>query len=133
MGYIQFLLKGWIGNQFKSKLPIAPFALFGIAAYLAILIFLFWGQSNFICAALLVAAFSCLLPGIILPMLELSALVRDLVVPIVSLGQEAAWAPSTTRGPWGWWLWGARWWLISLGWIVTAIGAAAVTGVIRRD
>ena len=57
----------------------------------------------------------------------------DLVVPIVSLGQEAAWAPSTTRGPWGWWLWGARWWLIALGWIVTAIGAAAVTGVIRRD
>lgn len=57
----------------------------------------------------------------------------DLVVPIVSLGQEASWAPSTTRGPWGWWLWGARWWLIALGWIVTAIGAAAVTGVIRRD
>lgn len=57
----------------------------------------------------------------------------DLVVPIVSLGQEAAWAPSTTRGPWGWWLWWARWWLIALGWIVTAIGAAAVTGVIRRD
>ena len=57
----------------------------------------------------------------------------DLVVPIVALGQEAAWAPSTTRGPWGRWLWGARWWLISLGWIVTAIGAAAVTGVIRRE
>ena len=57
----------------------------------------------------------------------------DLVVPIVALGQEAAWAPSTTRGPWGWWLWGARWWLIIFGWIVTAIGAAAVTGVIRRD
>ena len=57
----------------------------------------------------------------------------DLVVPLISLGQEAAWAPSTTRGPWGWWLWWARWWLIALGWIVTAIGAAAVTGVIRRD
>ncbi len=57
----------------------------------------------------------------------------DLVVPIVSLGQEASWAPSTTRGPWGWWLWWTRWWLIALGWIVTAIGAAAVTGVIRRD
>ena len=57
----------------------------------------------------------------------------DLVVPIVSLGQEAAWAPSTTRGAWGWWLWWARWWLVALGWIVTAIGAAAVTGVIRRD
>ncbi|WP_341368526.1 hypothetical protein [Yoonia sp. BS5-3] len=57
----------------------------------------------------------------------------DLVVPIVSLGQEASWAPSTTRGPWGQVLWWARWWLIALGWIVTAIGAAAVTGVIRRD
>ncbi|WP_108815639.1 hypothetical protein [Loktanella sp. Alg231-35] len=57
----------------------------------------------------------------------------DLVVPLVSLGQEAAWAPSTTRGPWGQWLWWVRWWLIVLGWIVTAIGAAAVTGVIRRD
>lgn len=57
----------------------------------------------------------------------------DLVVPIVSLGQEASWAPSTTRGPWGQTLWWVRWWLIALGWIVTAIGAAAVTGVIRRD
>jgi len=57
----------------------------------------------------------------------------DIVVPIVALGQEASWAPSTTRGPWGWWLWWVRWLLISLGWIVTAIGAAAVTGVIRRD
>ncbi len=57
----------------------------------------------------------------------------DLVVPIVSLGQEASWAPSTTRGPWGRVLWWVRWWLIALGWIVTAIGAAAVTGVIRRD
>ena len=57
----------------------------------------------------------------------------DLVVPIVALGQEASWAPSTTRGPWGHALWWARWWLIALGWIVTAIGAAAVTGVIRRD
>ncbi len=57
----------------------------------------------------------------------------DVVVPIISLGQEAAWAPSTNRGPWGWWLWWMRYWLTTLGWIVTAIGAAAVTGVIRRD
>ncbi|MEJ6402848.1 hypothetical protein [Yoonia sp. 2307UL14-13] len=57
----------------------------------------------------------------------------DLVVPLVALGQEAAWAPSTTRGPWGQWLWWTRWWLITLGWVVTAIGAAAVTGVIRRE
>jgi len=57
----------------------------------------------------------------------------DLVVPLVSLGQEASWAPSTTRGPWGQMLWWVSWWLIVLGWVVTAIGAAAVTGVIRRD
>ena len=57
----------------------------------------------------------------------------DLVVPLVSLGQEASWAPSTTRGVWGRRLWWARWWLTALGWIVTAIGAAAVTGVIKRD
>ena len=57
----------------------------------------------------------------------------DVVVPLISLGQEASWAPSTTRGLWGKTLWWVRWWLISLGWVVTAIGAAAVTGVIRRD
>ncbi|WP_106745349.1 hypothetical protein [Yoonia maritima] len=57
----------------------------------------------------------------------------DVVVPLVSLGQDAAWAPSTNRGPWGWHLWWLRWVLTVLGWIVTAIGAAAVTGVIRKD
>ncbi len=57
----------------------------------------------------------------------------DLVIPLVQLGQEKAWAPSTTRGPWGWWLWWVRWWLIAMGWIVTAIGAAAVTGIIRKE
>jgi hypothetical protein len=57
----------------------------------------------------------------------------DVVVPLVSLGQEAAWAPSTNRGWWGWHLWWLRWFLIGFGWIATAIGAAAVTGVIRRD
>jgi hypothetical protein len=57
----------------------------------------------------------------------------DVVVPLVSLGQEAAWAPSTNRGWRGWHLWWLRWFLIGFGWIATAIGAAAVTGVIRRD
>ncbi|WP_108815640.1 hypothetical protein [Loktanella sp. Alg231-35] len=57
----------------------------------------------------------------------------DIVVPIISIGQEAAWAPSTNRGAWGWWLWLANPVLTLLGWIVTAIGAAAVTGVIRKD
>lgn len=57
----------------------------------------------------------------------------DVVVPIVNIGQEAAWAPSTTRGPWGWNLWWMRWLFTVFGWIVTALGAAAITGVIRRE
>ncbi len=61
------------------------------------------------------------------------AYAADLVIPIVSLGQESAWAPSTSRSEWGrmgWWL---RWIAKGIGWLVTALGAAAVTGVIRKD
>jgi len=57
----------------------------------------------------------------------------DLLIPIVDLGQEAAWAPSTSRSPLGqigWWL---RWFAKAVGWVVTALVAAALTGVIRRD
>jgi len=57
----------------------------------------------------------------------------DVVVPIVDFGQTEAWAPSTSRGPWGWHLWWLKWLMTGLGWIVTAIGAAAITGIIRRD
>ena len=57
----------------------------------------------------------------------------DVVVPILTLGQTEAWAPSTTRGAWGWRLWWARWVLSAFGWIVTALGAAAITGIIRRE
>ncbi|RYG90354.1 hypothetical protein EU803_14090 [Loktanella sp. IMCC34160] len=56
----------------------------------------------------------------------------DVVIPIVPFGQTDAWAPST-RGPWGTGLWWGRWVLTALGWIVTALGAAAVTGLIQRD
>lgn len=61
------------------------------------------------------------------------AYAADLVIPIVSLGQEDAWAPSTSRselGRVGWWL---RWFAKAIGWILTALGAGAITGVIRRD
>lgn len=61
------------------------------------------------------------------------AYAADLIIPIVSLGQEGAWAPSTSRSDWGrtgWWL---RWIAKGVGWLVTALGAAAVTGVIRKD
>jgi hypothetical protein len=60
------------------------------------------------------------------------AYAADLVVPLVSLGQEAAWAPSTSRSPLGragWWM---RWFAKALGWVIAALVAAAVTGVIRR-
>ncbi|NKX40022.1 hypothetical protein HGE74_08500 [Rhodobacteraceae bacterium R_SAG1] len=61
------------------------------------------------------------------------AYAADLVVPIIDLGQTDAWAPSTTRGPAGVFLWWARWGFTLFGWIVTALGAAALTGIIRRE
>lgn len=61
------------------------------------------------------------------------AYAADIVVPIVEFGQTAAWRPSPAQGPWGDRLWWARWVLSALGWAVTALGAAAVTGIIRRD
>lgn len=60
------------------------------------------------------------------------AYAADVVIPIIDFGQEAAWAP-TTEGWWGAIAWVARWVLKLLGWIAAALGAAAVTGVVRRD
>lgn len=57
----------------------------------------------------------------------------DLVIPVVELGQTAAWQPSSARGSWGHLLWWARWPLIYAGWIVTALAAAAATGIIQRS
>lgn len=57
----------------------------------------------------------------------------DLVMPILDLGQTQAWAPSTARGRVGWHLWWAQWFLEAAGWIVAALFAAAVTGIIRKD
>ncbi|NBC94839.1 MAG: hypothetical protein GVY27_00635 [Deinococcus-Thermus bacterium] len=61
------------------------------------------------------------------------AYAADVVIPIIAFGQTDAWAPSTTRGPWGERLWWARWWLSALGWVAAALGAAAVSGIIRKD
>ncbi|MCA0857147.1 hypothetical protein [Phaeobacter italicus] len=61
------------------------------------------------------------------------AYAADVVIPIIDLGQTEAWAPSTTRGLAGVILWWARWVFTLAGWIVTALGAAALTGVIRRE
>ncbi|MEO8530839.1 MAG: hypothetical protein ABI459_06430, partial [Deltaproteobacteria bacterium] len=57
----------------------------------------------------------------------------DVVIPILNLGQTDAWAPSKDRGTWGWLLWWGRWVLSGLGWIISALGAAAVTGIIKRE
>lgn len=57
----------------------------------------------------------------------------DVVIPIIEFGQTDAWAPSTSRGLAGSILWWARWPFTIAGWIVTALGAAALTGIIRRE
>lgn len=57
----------------------------------------------------------------------------DVVVPVIDIGQEEAWGPSTTRSPLGWHAWWARWVLKILGWVVSAVGAAAITGIIRQE
>jgi hypothetical protein len=60
------------------------------------------------------------------------AYATDLLIPIVNLGQEDAWAPSTNRSIWGQRMWWLRWFAKGFGWVITALAAAAVTGVIRR-
>lgn len=57
----------------------------------------------------------------------------DLVIPVVELGQVSAWSPSAERGPWGERLWRYKALLIAAGWLVSALGAAAITGIIRRE
>lgn len=57
----------------------------------------------------------------------------DLVIPILDLGQTDAWAPSKDRGTLGWWLWCLRWPLEGAGWLVTALGVAAITGIMQRN
>jgi hypothetical protein len=57
----------------------------------------------------------------------------DLVVPVLNLGQTSAWAPSKDRGPWGHTLWWGRWVLTGLGWLVSALGIAAITGIMQRN
>lgn len=58
----------------------------------------------------------------------------DLFIPLDALGQEKNWAPSAERGGWGDWGHRLRWLVQMAGWVITAIGAAVVTGLIgRRD
>lgn len=57
----------------------------------------------------------------------------DVVVPLVNLGQDAAWAPSTSRGVAGIVLHEVEWIVRLAGWVIAALGAGAVAGVIRQD
>lgn len=57
----------------------------------------------------------------------------DVVVPVLDLGQTDAWAPSPARGEWGYRLFYLQKMFVVLGWVVTAIAAAAISGMIRRD
>jgi cbb3-type cytochrome oxidase subunit 3 len=58
----------------------------------------------------------------------------DLFIPLDSLGQEKNWAPSASRGTWGEWGHRLRWLVQMAGWLITAMGAAVITGLIgRRD
>lgn len=60
------------------------------------------------------------------------AYAADLVIPLISLGQESAWAPSTSRSHWGRIGWWVRWFAKGIGWVIAALVAAAVTGLIRQ-
>ncbi|HKL70973.1 hypothetical protein [Salibaculum sp.] len=58
----------------------------------------------------------------------------DLFVPLDALGQETTWAPSRDRGWWGWLGYALRMPIQMAGWLITAVGAAVLTGLVgRRD
>jgi hypothetical protein len=57
----------------------------------------------------------------------------DLFVPLINLGQEDAWAPSTSRGDWGRAAHQIQWLVKIIGWVITALVAGAVAGIIRND
>jgi len=56
----------------------------------------------------------------------------DLFIPLVALGQEAAWAPSYERGWWGAVGFYLRWPIQVLGWVIAAVTAATLAGVVGR-
>lgn len=56
----------------------------------------------------------------------------DLFLPLDTIGQTEAWAPSKDRGWWGWAGYYARFPIQLFGWILVALAAATLTGVIGR-
>jgi hypothetical protein len=56
----------------------------------------------------------------------------DLFIPLVALGQEVAWAPSYARGWLGTIGYYLRWPIQFLGWVIAAVTAATLAGVVGR-
>ena len=56
----------------------------------------------------------------------------DVFIPLINFGQEAAWT-ATTQNVAGWFAFLATFALKGFGWFITALGAAAVGGIIRRE
>jgi hypothetical protein len=57
----------------------------------------------------------------------------DVVIPIIDFNQTSAWAPSTSRGQWGWWLWCLKSFGTFGGWVLTTLLVVGLTGIVRKD
>ncbi len=56
----------------------------------------------------------------------------DVFIPLIDFGQETAWTATTANSA-GWLVFITTFVFKSFGWFLTALGAAAITGIIRRD
>ncbi|MDP3961428.1 MAG: hypothetical protein Q8Q26_15445 [Pseudorhodobacter sp.] len=56
----------------------------------------------------------------------------DLFLPLDTIGQTEAWAPSRDRGGWGWWAYYARMPIQLAGWLIVAVTAAVLTGLVGK-
>ncbi|MDI3336461.1 hypothetical protein QKW60_08595 [Defluviimonas aestuarii] len=56
----------------------------------------------------------------------------DVFIPLINFGQEAAWT-ATTQNVAGWFAFLATFAFKGFGWFITALGAAAIGGIIRRE
>jgi len=57
----------------------------------------------------------------------------DLFLPLDTIGQTEAWAPSRDRGPWGAVAYYARLPVQLAGWLIVALAAAVLTGLVGRQ
>lgn len=58
--------------------------------------------------------------------------VLDILLPVINFRQEEYWRPSNLT-LYGAFLRGAQWFYVSVGWFLTVIGAAGLSGIIRKD